>query len=220
MGKGQLSAGHCSRIGLLSVLLLTTVLLSGCVHSGARAPAEQLQHHTNALADGLFTLTSPSSVSTQPRIGIGSIVPVQSLRQQGDSRDRLLVQQIQEGLMSAAVQRGAQIVEYRTSAQLRLEDGQELMLSRDVAELSNRQRIDYFLTGTYSEISGGLVVNLRLIHVHDNRVTQATSHFFPWTSLGEVTPHSEMRHGDLYRHPVTASPFAPQPGAAPMHRSF
>ena len=219
MTERQLSAGHRSRIGLLSALLFGTVLLTGCVHSGAREPAELLQHHTNQLADDLFTLT-PTLSSTQPRIGIGSIVPVQSLRQQGDSRDRILVQQIQEGLISAAVQRGAQVIEYRTSSQLRLEDEQELMLSRNVEELSNRQRLDYLLTGTYSEISGGIVVNLRLIHAFDNRIAKATTHFFPWSSLGVVDSHSEMRHGDLYRHQVNTSPLESSPGAPSTRRRY
>lgn len=209
MWKGQLSAGHRLRTGLLGALLLSSGLLTGCVHSGAMEPAEVLQRHTNELADNLFTLPSPNAAITQQRIGIGSIVPVHSLRHQGNSRDRVLVQQIQEGLLSAAVQRGAYVVEYRTSSQLRLDNGQELMLSRDVDELSNRQRLDYFLTGTYSEISGGLVVNLRLIHVYDNRVTNATTHFFPWASLGTVNTHSEMRSGELYRHPVTTRSVGP-----------
>ena len=220
MWKGQLSAGLSSRVALLNALLLSTVLLTGCVNSGAMEPAELLQRHTNELADDLFTLTSSSLASTQPRIGIGSIVPVQSLRQQGDSRDRVLVQQIQEGLMSAAVQRGAQVIEYRTSSQLRLENNQELMLSRDVEDLSHRQRLDYFLTGTYSEISGGLVVNLRLIHVHDNRVTKAATRFFPWASLGTVNTHSEMRNGELYRHRVTAVHFNPVSDEPRSRRTF
>ncbi|MCC5880658.1 MAG: hypothetical protein JJU03_12270 [Idiomarina sp.] len=196
MSVGQLAL-RCSAV------VLVTLLAAACTATpSVDDSAQALQHHTDSLANGIF---NPSHATQPQRIGVGSLVPVHSLRQQGSNRDRIMVQQIQEGLISAATQRGAHIVEYRTSRQLRLEDHQELMLSRDVAELSNRQRLDYFLTGTYSEVSGGLLVNLRLINVQDNSVARAATHFFPWGAIQGEGALSEIRHGQLYRHAAPAT---------------
>lgn len=182
-----------------SAVLLVSMITTSCVAHQAHSVAtgEVLQQHTETLAGHLFNQT----YAQQPqRIGVGSLVPVHSLRQQGNGRDRVMVQQIQEGLISVATQRGANIIEFRTSSQLRLEDEQELMLSRQIEELSVRQRLDYFLTGTYSEVSGGLLVNVRLINIKDNSVERAATHFFPWAAAHGNGELSEIRHGQLYRH--------------------
>lgn len=191
MSVGQLAL-RCTAI------LFVTLMTASCAHHGSEQGSVQpLQQHTDRLASGVF---SQSDSQQHQRIGVGSLVPVRSLRQQGNGRDRIMVQQIQEGLISAATQRGANVIEFRTSQQLRLEDHQELMLSRDIADLSARQRLDYFLTGTYSEVSGGLLVNLRLVNVRDNSVERAATHFFPWAAIQGEGELSEMRHGQLYRH--------------------
>lgn len=196
MSVGQLAL-RCS-----AVLFITLVGSACATVSPDHAPGQALQQHTDSLASGIF---NPSDQAQPQRIGVGSLVPVHSLRQQGNGRERVMVQQIQEGLMSSATQRGAHIVEFRTSRQLRLEDHQELMLSRDVEDLSSRQRLDYFLTGTYSEVSGGLLVNLRLINVQDNSVERAATHFFPWGAMQSDAGLSEIRHGQLYRHAAPTS---------------
>ena len=205
---------------LRASLVVSLAWLTGCASAPAE-PGVALHQHTQSLAESLFSSSAKVDTATQQRIGIGSIVPVQSLRQSGHSRDRIMVQQIQEGMISAAVQRGAQVVEYRTSSQLRLEADQELMLSRELAELNQRQRIDYFLTGTYSEVKGGLLVNLRLISVRDNSVVQAATQFFPWSGLGDADQLAEIRHGQLYRHaPVRTEPARQVSPVTPRHRQL
>lgn len=181
-----------------SALIFASMMTISCAHhTSSSATGEVLQQHTAALAADLF---NPGYAQQPQRIGVGSLVPVQSLRQQGNGRDRLMVQQIKEGLISQATQRGANIVEFRTSNQLRLEDEQELMLSRQIEDLSVRQRLDYFLTGTYSEVNGGLLVNVRLININNHSVERAATHFFPWAAAHGHGELSEIRHGQLYRH--------------------
>ncbi len=192
MSLAHLSARISSILGCLALVACAQTPVSS-------TPGEALQQHTQYLAADLFPSRTMTQLNAQ-RIGIGSLVPVHSLRQEGNGRDRVMVQQIQEGLVSAAASRGAHIVEYRTSTQLRFDDGQELMLSREVKELSVRQRLDYFLTGTYSEVSGGLLVNLRLVNVRDNSVARAATHFFPWASIHATGEMSEIRYNQLYRH--------------------
>lgn len=193
MSVGQLVLRYCA-------LIFASMMTISCAHqTPSSATGEVLQQHTAALAADLFN----AGYAQQPqRIGVGSLVPVQSLRQHGQGRDRLMVQQIKEGLMSVATQHGANIVEFRTSNQLRLEDQQELMLSRQIEELSVRQRLDYFLTGTYSEVKGGLLVNVRLINIKNHSIERAATHFFPWSAAHGHGELSEIRHGQLYRHSI------------------
>lgn len=198
-----------------TVITFMSLLVASCAHQPhTQNPGVALQQHTEALAGSVF---SPAYAGQAQRIGVGSLVPVHSLRQQGNGRDRVMVQQIQEGLISAATQRGANIIEFRTSTQLRLEDEQELMLSRQIEDLSVRQRLDYFLTGTYSEVSGGLLVNVRLINVRDNSVERAATHFFPWVAAQGDGELSEMRHGQLYRHSTQANSPQRYQGNAQRH---
>ncbi|RUO26469.1 hypothetical protein CWE09_07110 [Aliidiomarina minuta] len=176
-----------------------TLWLAACVSTGEETVESQSLHqHTQALAEQLFANGIRPS-----RVAVGSFVPTDELRQQGAGEDRIMARQIQESLITAATQQGAQITEYRTSRQLRLQDSQELMLTRELNDLANRQQLDYFLTGTYSEVQGGLLVNARLIHLRDSSVSAAATHFFPWTTLQGPGQRSEMRAGALYRHPAT-----------------
>lgn len=179
-----------------TLMVVAAFSVSACTATPqSSAPAGSLQGQTEALANQLFARSG-----IQGQVAVGSLVPIDTLRQQGNGRERIMARQIQEGLISAATQRGVQVTEYRTSTQLRLEDEQELMLSRDVADLSNRQQLDYFLTGTFSEVDGGLLVNVRLIRLNSNNVHAAASEFFPWSSIEGDGLQTELRHGQLYRH--------------------
>ncbi|MGX5913296.1 FlgO family outer membrane protein [Aliidiomarina sp. Khilg15.8] len=185
----------------ITAALSLSALLSACSQTPANAGPQELQRHTEALASQLF------ANGLQPtRVAVGSLLPVQNLQQTGHGDDRRMAQQIQEGLISAASQQGAQITEYRTTRALRLQDEQEIMLSRELDQLARHQQIDYFLTGTYSEVDGGLMVNARLILLRDSSVYAAATHYFPWSALRGATTHSELRHGALYRQtPAGAS---------------
>jgi TolB-like protein len=185
---------------LLSAVLALSTALSACSHTYQSDSPQQLHSHTQALATQLF-----ANGGQPTRVAVGSLVPVQSLQQQGSGDDRRMVQQIQEGLISAASQHGAQITEYRTTRALRLQNEQEIMLSRELDHLARQQQIDYFLTGTYSEVDGGLMVNARLILLRDSSVFAAATHFFPWSALRGATAHSEVRHGALYRQTPTGA---------------
>lgn len=210
-----------SRFGRrLMAIVATLWVLSACTTQSPVASNNSLtlQTHTEELAASLFSTHSRHTPAPR-RIAVGSLVPVQQLRQQGDGQDRVMVQQIQEGLIGAVTQRGAQVVEYRTSQQLRLEDQQELMLSRELQELSTRQQLDYFLTGTYSEVKGGLLVNIRLVTLADNSVHSAATHFFPWTALHGEGQQSELRQGRLYREAVPAEA-AQAASSARSHRTL
>lgn len=193
------------RFFLLSVrvLVLGAIItgLSACALSSHNsAPPGSLHGQTETLAGKLF-----SGRAVNGQVAVGSLVPADTLRQTGHGRERVLARQIQEGMISAATQRGIGITEYRTSRQLRLEDEQELMLTRDIAELNNRQHLDYFLTGTYSEVDGGLLVNVRLIHITTNQIHAAASEFFPWSSLEGHGRQTELRYGQLYRHSASSN---------------
>lgn len=185
----------------LAAVFSLSALLSACSQTSQHNPTHDLHQHTEQLASQLF-----ANGVRPTRVAVGSLVPVQSLQHHGNGDDRRMVQQIQEGLIGAASQQGAQVMEYRTTKALRMQADQELMLSRELDDLARHQQIDYFLTGTYSEVNGGLMVNARLILLRDSSVYAAATHYFPWSALHGATTHSEFRHDALYRQtPAGAS---------------
>lgn len=189
------------KVLVVAAAITLSTLLSACSQTPQSADTHDLHQHTEQLAARLFT-----NGVRPTRVAIGSLVPAQSLQHEGSGDDRRMAQQIQEGLISAVSQHGGQVMEYRTTRALRLQDEQELMLSRELDELARHQQIDYFLTGTYSEVEGGLMVNARLILLRDSSVYAAATHYFPWSALHGATTHSEFRHGALYRQtPAGAS---------------
>lgn len=186
---------------VITAALGASLVLSACSQTPENTGPQELHRHTQTLAAQLF-----ANGVRPTRVAVGSLVPVQSLQQSGHGDDRRMAQQIQEGLISAVSQHGAQVTEYRTTRALRLQNEQEIMLSRELDQLARNQQIDYFLTGTYSEVDGGLMVNARLILLRDSSVYAAATHYFPWSALRGATTHSELRHGALYRQtPAGAS---------------
>lgn len=188
------------KVLVLAAAITLNTLFSGCSLTPQSADTHNLHRHTEQLAAQLFT-----SDVRPTRVAVGSLVPSQSLQHEGSGDDRRMAQQIQEGLISAVSQQGGQVTEYRTTRALRLQDEQELMLSRELDDLARHQQIDYFLTGTYSEVDGGLMVNARLILLRDSSVYAAATHYFPWSALRGATTHSEFRHGALYRQTPTGA---------------
>lgn len=53
------------------------------------------------------------------------------------------------------------------------------MLSRDVSQLKEKHIIDYFISGTLTEIQDQIIVNVKLIDIHSNIVHGAATKTVP-----------------------------------------
>src|SRR5690554_7004371 len=141
-----------------------------------------VEQETAVLAEKLFP-----QLGAPHRIAIGSILPASQL--DSTSEHPALIQQIQEGLFSEAVHHNLFAFEHRLTQQIRLQESQEQMLSREASHIRRYLDVDYFLTGTYTEAVGGYVVNARLVNIHDQQVVYAASHYFPKYSNPSDAPH-------------------------------
>jgi TolB-like protein len=91
--------------------------------------------------------------------------------------------QIQESFITLGAQAGLKIIEYKTMSSIKLQQGFDVMLSRDIQNLHEKINAQYFLTGTYSEQDNSLVVNARLIELSSQNVVAAATDYIPTLSL-------------------------------------
>ncbi|MCC5855708.1 MAG: hypothetical protein JJU10_08530 [Idiomarina sp.] len=184
-----------SLLALFCVLQITACSSTQIAEPQTRVP---IQHHTQALAEQLFT-----NMPAATRLAIGSLLPAETLTPSTSASYRATMQQVQEGLFSEALRHQFQVQEYRLTTQIHLAEHSEGMLSRNPEYLRNRLAMDYFLTGTYTEVEGGLLVNARVIRLADQTVTHAATHFFPHYADASLAPGTAWRHGGLWRDGTT-----------------
>ncbi|MFT4927340.1 MAG: TolB-like protein [Phenylobacterium sp.] len=138
-----------------------------------------VDYYTQKLAHQLYN----SVITLKPSAGIaiGTFTQVDSLMLNSDKNHplRLLGLQLEEGMMSATIRQGLKVIEYKTRKNLTLKSDQDLMLSRDIGQLSASNEIRYFLTGTLTEQENGVVVNARLIDTDNNQVVAAATDYVP-----------------------------------------
>lgn len=142
-----------------------------------------VHYHTQRLAHQLFR----SVLTLEPNAGIaiGTFTEVDTLKLNHATSHplRLLGLQLEEGFMTASINKGLKVIDYKTRQKLLIQSNQDLMLSRDVGALSNKQNIQYFLTGTLTEQETGVVVNARLIDTRNNQVIAAATDYVPLDTL-------------------------------------
>lgn len=182
------------KVSITCLLTMMGLMLSGCTITTAKAPRatyiepemaaptterNTIDYYTQKLANQLFA----SVITLKPSngIAIGTFTEVDSLQLNPDTNHplRLLGLQLEEGLMTATIRQGLKVIEYKTRKNLMLKSDQDLMLSRDIGELSQSQGIRYFLTGTLTEQENGVVVNARLIDTDNNQVVAAATDYVP-----------------------------------------
>lgn len=138
-----------------------------------------VDYYTQKLAHQLYS--SMLTLKPSAGIAIGTFTQVDSLMLNADKNHplRLLGLQLEEGMMSATIRQGLKVIEYKTRKNLTLKSDQDLMLSRDINQLSASNDIRYFLTGTLTEQENGVVVNARLIDTDNNQVVAAATDYVP-----------------------------------------
>jgi len=139
-------------------------------------------------------------------IAVASFVPVNSLALSNvDEAEKQLANQLSESMLTHARQRGFVVYDFRVRQQLQLEEDHELALSRQLSDLSANFDADTLLTGTYSTMEDGIMVNVRLFNIRNKQVLAAASGYVPanvFWSQQQVT----KRGNKLYRqHPTGES---------------
>tara|TARA_R110001583_G_scaffold9788_2_gene45929 strand:+ start:45208 stop:45816 length:609 start_codon:yes stop_codon:yes gene_type:complete len=159
--------------------------------------SENLIHqHITRLANTLFS--SAKNMKLSQSVAVGTFLPVSLINEKNMLEQSHIGLQIQESFITLGAQAGLKIIEYKTMSSIKLQQGSDVMLSRDVQNLHEKINAQYFLTGTYSEQDNSLVVNARLIELSSQNVVAAATGYIPTLSL-RSKQKVIMKNNMLYR---------------------
>jgi TolB-like protein len=195
---------------IYGVLVLFFTSCSSVTPVPARNTVAALSPHpfdfyTRQLADNLFVQLSVQGSLVKPgaEIAVASFVPVNSLSlAQVDEAKKKLANQLAESMLTHARQHGFNVYDYRLRQQLLLTEDHEQALSRQLADIQMASTADTMLTGTYTAMEDGVMLNARLIRVHNKQVLAAASGYIPanvFWSRQQVTKRGDK----LYRQQTT-----------------
>lgn len=195
----------------LSIFCLSAAILAGCSSFSSEpdttrpkefyAPQlhkDSVHYYSQRIASQLYH--SLRRINSPTRIAVGTFTPVNTLVADPNkaSPTFLLGQQLQESLMTASVHYGFTLVEFRAQQNISINENSDLMLSRQLHQLTEKQNIDYFITGTLTEQEQSVVVNARLIDVRKQHVIAAATDYVP-NNIFWSSEKVKLRQSDLYR---------------------
>jgi hypothetical protein len=186
--------------------LLALGLLSACTHQ-VRPVVQQaptalstysLHHYTKQLSEQLF-MQLEAQRGRADGVAVASFLPVNSLSlQHVDSTERQLANQLAENMLVHARQHGLTVYDYRLRNNVLLTADHEQALSRQLDAIDPASDADTLLTGTYTQMDDGLLVNVRLIRLQNKQVIAAASGYVPANALWPEQ-QVDKRGNTLYR---------------------
>ncbi|WP_420207611.1 FlgO family outer membrane protein [Alteromonas gracilis] len=202
--------GTISRLAkVLSCAALCAGLLAGC--STLEEPKSQVsqtntddisalgnvEYHTYMLANELFADVGPARQSLYAVVGF---VPVDSMKYSAVHQHPLMLlgHQLEQGMITEATERGFSTQEFKLSNDIIVSDESDRVLTRDIDQLSNIERVDFYITGTMVYQESGAVVNARIINARNKNIVAAATRFFP-AELFWREEQVTTRNGKLYR---------------------
>ncbi|MFY8272946.1 FlgO family outer membrane protein [Pseudoalteromonas sp. SSDWG2] len=190
------------------LILLVGALLQACAPSQRIEivprvtevhPVQQNTIHQHSIRLANTMAESLRSVAPGAKVAVGTFLPPKTL--QPDSvpwQQQDIALQLQESFITIYSQMGFAVVEYRTRDHIALQNHADVMLSRNIDVLANRQEIDFYVTGTLSEQEDAYVVNVRMIDSRNNQVVAAATDYLPNTILTRADK-VRLNNGQLQR---------------------
>lgn len=157
---------------------------------------QSIHHYAKQLAEQFFTTSE--NININKTIAVGTFLPISNLNGNTLPQANPIAHQLQESFITIAAQVGLKVVEFKTMSQLKIKNNQDIMLSRNIDELTSTINADYYLTGTYSEHKDELVVNVRLIELPSNIVVAAATDYIP-ADIMEYQSEITLKNNQLYR---------------------
>ena len=158
--------------------LLCAVVLTACATGPTYQAAEtsEFTQANYAAVDKLVAATAVPVVKNVPLL-IATMVNIDSMNQ--SSRfGRLISEQIATRL----TQLGYNVVEMKLRSDVYIREGAgELLLSRDVRDLSKNYNAQVVVVGNYAVAAGYAYLTLKAVTVTDNRVVGAVNYLLPLT---------------------------------------
>lgn len=160
------------------VALLAAVALTACATGPSYQAAEvsELTQANHAAVDKLLLAPAVPIEKDIPLL-VATMVSIDSLNQ--SSR---LGRLISEHIATRLTQRGYNVVEMKLRNNVYIREGTgELLLSRDVRDLSKNYNAQVVVVGNYAVAAGYVYLTLKAVTVTDNRVIAATNYVLPLT---------------------------------------
>ena len=156
-----------------------------------------VEYHTYILANELFAGVRPSR---QTRYAVVGFVPADTMKYNPDNQHPLMLlgHQLEQGMITEASKRGFTTQEFKLSNDIMLNDNSDRILTRDIEQLSDIERVDFYITATLVYQQAGAMVNARIINARNKDVVAAATRFFP-SELFWETEQVSSRNGRLYR---------------------
>lgn len=163
------------RTASLALLLSGAAVLPGCARYYYGNAAQVSTDLIDANAQAIDTLLQNLQLDPNRPILVGTLVSIDRL---GESSR--LGRTLSEQLAGQLVQRGVLVVEPRLRDNLVITPSQgELLLSRELSEISQRHDAQAVLIGTYSASLRSVYVSIKLVHPVGNLVVAATDYQLP-----------------------------------------
>ncbi|MDO6568718.1 FlgO family outer membrane protein [Alteromonas sp. 1_MG-2023] len=207
--SGNTLKGNAAKISGYFAAGLLLITLAGCQSSDdpetqmsqsdpLAVPAlGNVEYHTYILANELFAGVRPSR---QARYAVAGFVPVDTMKFNKNDQHPLMMlgHQLEQGMITEATKRGFTTQEFKLSNDIIINDDSDRVLTRNIDQLSDVERVDFFITGTLVYQQSGAVVNARIINVRNKDVVAAATRFFPAEIFWEEE-RVTSRNGRLYR---------------------
>ena len=193
----------------LAYTALLLGLLSGC--SSSDEPKSQfaqtdasnvsalgnVEYHTYMLANELF---ADVGSARQSRYAVVGFVPADTMKYSTGHQHPLMLlgHQLEQGMITEATKRGFSTQEFKLSNDIIVSNESDRVLTRDIDQLSNIERVDFYITGTMVYQESGAVVNARIINARNKNIVAAATRFFP-AELFWREEQVTTRNGKLYR---------------------
>lgn len=134
---------------------------------------EGINQYVQTMVEELMSNVDPM-INTAP-VAVSSFVYLDSDLQQGD----VLGNQIAESVMHELFQHKVQVLDFKALDYIRVTPQGDFTYSRDFTELSQDLPMGYFLSGTLTPSSQGVLVNARLVAISSKQVLGTSQGLIP-----------------------------------------
>jgi len=171
-----------------SMVVVAALCLAGCANKQDVLAGSEEQNplisSSYAAADRLLTpVAKQELLGKDKRVLVASWVDVNQV-----SRTSIFGKMMAEQLASRLVQQGVAVMEVKLRSSLFItEKGGEMLLSREIKEISQQHNAEAVIVGTYADAgSSGVYVTVKLVRAVDGLVMSATNFMVERKLVGSI----------------------------------